>query len=283
MLIFLGFAIVIGSVVGGYIITGGSFAALSQPGEIIIILGAAMGAFIACQTKYTMGLIIKSIKRIVGDPSSSKLYYLDTLALLYALFTKMHREGVISIENDVEKPDSSAIFTKHPSIARNEATINFIGDTLRVYLTTGAPEDIDNLMESDMKIMKDEEMLPATSISHMAESMPGMGIVACVLGVVLTMGHIDAPPAVLGSHIGAALVGTFLGILCCYGFFGPMGEKLMASAEEHHFYYNAIKEAVAAAIRGSTPIIAVEYGRRAIPQTFRPSFNEMEERLKTGV
>ena len=153
---------------------------------------------------------------------------------------------------------------------------------MRVYLTTGAPEDIDNLMTSDMKIMEDEELLPAHAISHMAESMPGMGIVACVLGVVLTMGQIDAPPAVLGHHIGAALVGTFVGILFCYGFFGPMGAKLEASAEEHHFYYNAIKEAVAAAIRGSTPIIAVEYGRRAIPQTFRPTFNEMEERLKTG-
>lgn len=282
MLIIIGFIVVIGSVVGGYIVSGGNLLVLVQPGEFIIILGAAMGAFVASQTKYTMGLIIKSVKRMFGDPSSSKTYYLDTLALLYALFTKMHREGVISIESDVEKPESSSIFTKHPSIAKNAATVNFIGDTLRVYLTTGAPEDIDNLMNSDMKIMEDEELLPAHSISHMAESMPGMGIVACVLGVVLTMGHIDAPPAVLGHHIGAALVGTFVGILFCYGFFGPMGAKLEASAEEHHFYYNAIKEAVAAAIRGSTPIIAVEYGRRAIPQTFRPTFNEMEERLKAG-
>ena len=215
MLIIIGFIVVIGSVVGGYILSGGNLLVLIQPGEFIIILGAALGAFVASQTKYTMGLILKSFKRIFGDPASSKTYYLDTLALLYALFTKMHREGVISIESDVEKPESSSIFTKHPGISKNSATVNFIGDTLRVYLTTGAPEDIDNLMTSDMKIMEDEELLPAHAISHMAESMPGMGIVACVLGVVLTMGQIDAPPAVLGHHIGAALVGTFVGILFC--------------------------------------------------------------------
>lgn len=282
ILVLFGFAVVFASVLGGFVVEGGNPIVLLQPGEFIIILGAAVGAFTASQTKYTMGLIGKSVKRIFGDPASSKGHYLDTLALLYALFTKMHREGVISIENDVEKPESSSIFTKYPSIARNSNTINFIGDTLRVYLTTGAPEDIDNLMESDMKIMRDEEMIPANSIAHTAESMPGMGIVACVLGVVLTMSHIDAPPAVLGHNIAAALIGTFIGILTCYGFFGPMGAKLEASAEEHHFYYNAIKEAVAAAIRGSTPIIAVEYGRRAIPQTYRPTFNEMEERLKAG-
>lgn len=282
MLIIIGFIVVIVSVIGGYLVSGGNLLVLVQPGEYMIILGAALGAFVASQTKYTMGLILKSFKAIFGDPATSKTKYLETLALLYALFTKMHREGVISIESDVERPESSSIFSKYPAISRNAATVNFIGDTLRVYLTTGAPEDIDNLMESDMQVMKDEELIPAHAISHMAEAMPGMGIVACVLGVVLTMGHIDAPPAVLGHHIGAALVGTFIGILFCYGFFGPVGAKLEASAEEHHFYYNAIKEAVAAAIRGSTPIISVEYGRRAIPHTFRPTFAEMEERLKTG-
>ena len=282
MLVIVGYVIVFGCIVVGYIMAQGNFGILLQIPEYIIIAGATLGAFVASQTKYTLKLCCKSFKHIMGDPGSSKVRYLETLALLYALFTKMHREGVISIEGDVEKPESSAIFTKYPSIAKNKTTVNFIGDTLRVYLTTGAPEDIDNLMESDMKVIHEEEMIPAHTISHTAESLPGMGIVACVLGVVLTMQKINEPPEVLGHYIAAALVGTFVGILLCYGVVGPMGSKLEASAEEQHFYYNAIKEAVSAAIRGSTPIIAVEYGRRAIPLAFRPSFAEMEERLKTG-
>lgn len=282
MYIIIGIGIVFGSVITGYVMAQGDFGILFQPAEYIIILGASLGAFFASQTKYTWGLILKSLKHIVGDPGSSKGKYLETLALLYALFSKMHREGVISIEGDVEKPESSPIFSKYPSISKNHKTVTFIGDTLRVYLTTGDPADIDSLMAVDMETMHEEEMLPAHAVTHMAESMPGMGIVACVLGVVLAMGKINEPPEVLGHYIAAALVGTFVGILFCYGLFGPMGAKLENHAHEEHFYYNAIKEAVAAAIRGSTPLIAVEYGRRAIPYPFRPSFAEMEEKLKSG-
>lgn len=188
---------------------------------------------------------------------------------------------MISIEQDIEKPEGSSIFNKYPSIAKDKHTVHFIGDTLRVYLTTGDPNEIDSLMEVDMKSMHEEESIAPHSIGRMAESMPGMGIVAAVLGVVLTMGKISEPPEVLGHHIGAALVGTFIGILFCYGVFGPMGAKIEQTNHEHHMYFAVIKEAVAAAIRGSTPIIAVEYGRRAIPHTFRPTFAEMEEKLKS--
>ncbi len=280
MYIIIGLLIVIGSVVAGYVMAKGDFLILFQPAEYVIILGACMGAFFASQTKYTWKLILKSLKHIFGDPGSSKEKYLETLGLLYALFSKMHREGVISIESDVEKPESSAIFNKYPTISSSPRTVTFIGDTLRVYLTTGDPADIDSLMAIDMHTMHEEELLPAHAVTHMAESMPGMGIVACVLGVVLSMSKINEPPEVLGHYIAAALVGTFVGILLCYGFFGPMGAKLENHAHEEHFYYNSIKEAVAAAIRGSTPLMAVEYGRRAIPNPFRPTFSEMEESLK---
>lgn len=282
MYILIGLVIVVGSVCTGYIMAKGDFSILFQPAEYIIILGAGLGAFFGSQTKYTFGLILKSFGHIFGDPGSNKAKYLETLALLYALFSKMHREGVISIESDVEKPESSPIFSKYPSISKKAKTVTFIGDTLRVYLTTGDPADIDSLMNVDMATMHEEEMLPAHAISHMAESMPGMGTVAAVLGVVLTMSKINEPPEVLGHYIAAALVGTFVGILFCYGIFGPMGAKLENFAHEEHFYYNTIKEAVAAAIRGSTPLIAVEYGRRAIPAPFRPTFAEMEEKLKSG-
>ena len=281
MYLLIGLIIVVVSVVAGYAMSHGEWGVLFQPAEFLIILGCGLGAFFGSQTKYTFSLIMKSLKRLFADPGSSKTRYLETLAMLYALFTKMHREGVISIESDVERPESSPIFNKFPAIAKNTVLINFIGDTLRVYLTTGDPADIDSLMKVDMQTIHEEGMLPAHSVSHMAESMPGMGIVACVLGVVLTMGKINEPPEVLGHHIGAALVGTFFGILCCYGLFGPMGSKLENYEAEEHFYFNAVKEAVSAAIRGATPLIAVEYGRRAIPYPFRPKFSEMEDKLKS--
>ena len=279
MYLVIGLVIVALSVFTGYTLSHGEWAVLFQPAEFIIILGCGLGAFFGSQTKYTFGLIVKSLKHLFADPGSSKGRYLETLALLYALFSKMHREGVISIESDVEKPESSPIFSKYPN---NSKVVNFIGDTLRVYLTTGDPADIDSLMDVDINTMREEGILPAHAVSHMAESMPGMGIVACVLGVVLAMGKINEPPEILGHYIAAALVGTFFGILCCYGLFGPMGSKLENYVAEEHFYYHSVKEAVAAAIRGSTPLIAVEYGRRAIPYPFRPAFAEMEERLKSG-
>lgn len=282
MYLLIGLIIVIVSIFSGYTMAHGQWGILFQPAEFIIILGCGLGAFFGSQTKYTFSLILKSLKHLFGDPGSSKARYLETLALLYALFTKMHREGVISIESDVEKPESSAIFSKYPNISKDRKLVSFISDTLRVYLTTGDPADIDSLMDVDMDTMREEGMLPAHSVTHMAESLPGMGIVACVLGVVLAMSKITEPPDVLGHYIGAALVGTFFGILCCYGFFGPMGSKLENYVSEEHFYFNAVKEAVAAAIRGSTPLIAVEYGRRAIPYPFRPTFPEMEEKLRSG-
>lgn len=282
MYLLIGLIVVAASVFTGYTLAHGTWSVLFQPAEFIIILGCGLGAFFGSQTKYTLGLIIKSLKHLFSDPGSSKSRYLETLALLYALFTKMHREGVISIESDVEKPESSAIFSKYPTVSKDTKLVSFIGDTLRVYLTTGDPADIDSLMDVDMETMREEGMLPAHAVSHMAESMPGMGIVACVLGVVLAMGKITEPPEVLGHYIGAALVGTFFGILCCYGLFGPMGAKLENYVSEEHFYFNSVKEAVAAAIRGSTPLIAVEYGRRAIPFPFRPSFLQMEEKLRGG-
>lgn len=282
MYLLIGLAIVAASVFTGYTLAHGEWGVLFQPAEFIIILGCSLGAFFGSQTKYTFSLIVKSLKHLFADPGSNKSRYLETLALLYALFSKMHREGVISIESDVEKPEASPIFSKYPNVSKDTRIVNFIGDTLRVYLTTGDPADIDSLMDVDIATMREEGILPAHAVSHMAESMPGMGIVACVLGVVLAMGKINEPPEVLGHYIGAALVGTFFGILCCYGLFGPMGAKLENFVSEEHFYYHSIKEAVAAAIRGSTPLIAVEYGRRTIPYPFRPAFAEMEEKLKNG-
>ncbi len=281
MFVIIGFIIVLGSVLGGYAIVQGNFAILLQPAELLIIFGAGFGAFIASNSSFTLKLAAKGLGHMLAN-GPSKNQYLEMLALLYGLFAKMQREGIISVEKDIEQPDSSPLFQRFPIMAKDKAACFFIGDTLRVYLTTGNAGELDKLMGVDMNSMHDEEILPAHSIGHMAESMPGMGIVAAVLGVVITMGHIDAPPAELGHHIGAALIGTFLGILLCYGFIGPMGAKLETLAHERHLFFRAIREALAAAVRGSSPIVALEYGRRAIPLAFRPSFLEMEQKLKGG-
>jgi chemotaxis protein MotA len=279
MFVLLGFLIVLGSVLGGYAIVQGNFAILLQPAELLIIFGAGFGAFVASNSAFSLKLCAKGLGHMFGN-GPSKAQYLEMLALLYGLFAKMQREGIISVEKDIEQPDSSPLFQRFPAMAKDKAACFFIGDTLRVYLTTGNAGELDKLMGVDMSSMHDEETLPAHSISHMAESMPGMGIVAAVLGVVITMGHIDAPPAELGHHIGAALIGTFLGILLCYGFIGPIGAKLETLAHERHLFFRAIREALAACVRGSSPIVALEYGRRAIPLAFRPTFLEMEQKLK---
>ena len=277
MFLLIGYIIVIGSVLGGFMMEHGNPAMIVQPAEFIIIVGAGLGAFFASQTKYSFGLVLKGMKRMFGDPGMSKARYLEALALLYSIFNKINRDGPLSLEADIEKPESSALFNKYPSIAKNRHAVNFIADTLRVYITTGDQNGVDALMTLDMHATLEEELMPAHGISHMADSLPGMGIVAAVLGVVLTMSMINEPAEVLGHHIGAALIGTFVGILTCYGIFGPMGDKLERFATEEHLYYNAIKEAVAASLRGSSPLIAVEYGRRCIPHTHRPGFAEMEE------
>ena len=282
MFLVIGYVIVIGSVLGGFMMESGNPALIWQPAEFVIIVGAGLGAFFASQTKYSWGLVMRSMKRVASDPGMSKARYLEVLALLYTIFNKMNRDGPLSLEQDIEKPESSALFNKYPTIAKNPRVVNFIADTLRVYVTTGDQNEIESLMKLDMHITREEDLIPAHGIAHMAESLPGMGIVAAVLGVVLTMSMINEPPEILGHHIGAALIGTFIGILCCYGIFGPLGDKLERFANEEHFYYNAIKEAVAASLRGASPIIAVEYGRRSIPQTSRPGFSEMEEHVRKG-
>ena len=279
MFILIGFLVVVGSVCGGYAMVHGDFHTLWQPSEIIIILGSGVGAFIASSSAFSLKLSLKGLKHSFSNGPSKK-HYMEMLALLYGLFAKMQREGIISIEKDIEQPDQSQIFQQYPLMVKDKEACFFIGDTLRVYLTTGNAGELDKLMGVDMATMHEEEAIPAHSIVVFAESLPGLGIVAAVLGIIITMGSINEPPEVLGHHIGAALVGTFLGILFCYGFFGPIGAKMHNLAEERHLFFRAIREAVAAAVRGSSPIVALEYGRRAIPLCYRPTFLDMEQALK---
>ena len=280
MFILIGYVIVFGSVIGGFMMSGGRVEMLIHISEIIIIAGAAFGALVASSTGFGLKGALKGfIHAFTGKPAG-KTEYLELLSVLFGLFSKMHREGVISIEKDIEQPDSSPLFQRYPKIGKDKAACFFIGDTLRVYLTTGNAGELESLMSVDMHAMHEEEMNPAHAVERTAEALPGMGIVAAVLGVVLTMSKINEGAEVLGHSIAAALVGTFVGILLCYGVVGPIAAKMINLATEREFFFRVIRESVAAAVRGSSPIIALEYGRRAIPLAFRPTFQEMEQKCK---
>lgn len=280
MLAIFGFIVVIIAVLAGYAWHGGSLILLWQPSELVIIGGAAIGAFIASGTRYSLRQCKKNIKRAFFPKAIDKATYSQTLTLLFAMFSKMHREGIISIEQDIEKPESSPLFQQFPLVASDIQVCHFIGDTMRTYLTTGKTDELGELMDADIHSIKRELSIAPRSIERMAESLPGMGIVAAVLGVVLTMSKLDSPPNELGGYIGAALLGTFLGILFCYGFVGPISAKLENLDHEREVYMGCVREAVMAALRGLSPMVAIEYGRRNIPPEFRPTFTEMEESLK---
>ena len=280
MLTIIGFIIVGVSVVVGYMMGGGDPSKILHLNELIIIFGAASGAFIASCTNYAFRMALKQLPQVIMAKATSKATYLQTLTVLYALFSKMHREGIISIEKDIEEPANSSIFNSSPLMAKDKLACYFISDTLRTFLTTGKADELGELMDTDMESISAELEIAPHNLEKMAESLPGMGIVAAVLGVVLTMAYIDEEPAVLGGLIGAALLGTFLGILLCYGIFGPIATKLSNLQAERVTYFRFIREAVMASLKGLSPIIALEYGRRSIPPFYRPTFLEMESSLK---
>lgn len=281
MLAILGILVVIGSVAGGYLWHGGNLHVLFQPSELLIIGGAAVGGFLISSPGKVLGIVVANIKTIFASTQTSKADYLELLSLLNMIFSKIRKEGLISIEADIENPAKSAIFSKYKTVMANHHAVDFICDNLKVMITTNMPpHEMDNLMSIDIEAHHKEEILPSLSIGKVADALPGLGIVAAVLGVVLTMGKIDQPPAVLGNSIGAALVGTFLGVLLCYGFVGPMSTNLEHKAKNKEIYFEVIKVSLVAFIGGTAPQMAVEFGRRAITTSERPSFSELENAIR---
>lgn len=281
MIAIVGFLIVTASVLAGYMWHGGVLVLLWQPSELLIILGSAIGGFVASATRYSLKQCFKNLGQVFFPRAIGKETYAQTLALLYSLFSKVHREGIISIEKDIEDPLNSALFSSFPLIKRDKQVCHFIGDTMRTYLTTGKADELGGLMNADVSSIKQELSVAPANIGRLADSLPGMGIVAAVLGVVLTMSKLDSPPNELGGYIGAALLGTFLGILFCYGFIGPMSNKLENLEKERITYFGSVREAVLASLKGLSPMVALEYGRRSIPPQYRPTFTEMEDKLKS--
>ncbi len=282
MFVIIGAIIVFVGVIGGYLMEKGNLSVLIQPAELFIIYGAVIGGFLIANPPKLVSITISSILNLLSHKTHTKEDYQELLLLLNGLFYKIRQQGLVSVESDVDDTASSPLFNAYPRVMKNHHAITFIGDTLRTCMsTTIETHELENLMENELDARREEMLLPAKSVNVVADSLPGLGIVAAVLGVVLTMGKMGEPPEVLGHSIGAALVGTFLGVLSCYGFVGPIGKALEHVVMEHNQYLNVIKVGLLAFIGGAAPKVAVEFSRRVIPDSARPSFMEVEELLRS--
>ena len=282
MVAIIGFVIVTVSVVGGYILEHGNISVLFQPVELLIIAGAALGAFVVATPMKFIKTVIGATIRVFSYSPYIKEDYIDLLQLLNGIFYKIRQQGLVAIESDVDNPEESSLFKSYPRVLKNHHALAFLTDTLRTVMTTTiAPHELEALIDSELEAHHEESMFPSQTLSFVADMLPGLGIVAAVLGVVITMGKINEPPAVLGNSVGAALVGTFLGILLCYGYVGPMAKNMALIAAEDLQYLTVLKVALLAFISGGVaPKVAVEFGRRVIPTDAKPSFVELEDSLR---
>ncbi len=283
MFIFIGMAIVIGAVLGGYLMEEGNLSLLIQPAELIIIFGAALGGFVIASPLKVIKAVQGGMMRMFTSRIYARADYLDALVLLSEIFYKIRKEGLVSIEADLDDPEKSAIFKKYPKFIKNHHALEFLTDTLRTLTITDIEaHELGSLLDYEIEAHFEEALIPAKSIANVADSLPGLGIVAAVLGVVLTMKKISEPPEVLGHSIGAALVGTFLGVLLCYGFVGPMSRNLEAVANEDREFLTVVKAALLAFVNTPSPQVAIEFARRVVPGELRPSFLELETLIKNS-
>jgi chemotaxis protein MotA len=281
MKLIIGFLVVVGSVFGGYVLSHGILMALFQPFELMIIAGGALGAFIVANPPHVIKAVIKGLPGLLKGAKYSKQSYMDLLALMYDLFAKARKEGLMALENDIEEPEQSEIFKKYPKVMADHHALEFITDYMRLMVGGSMnPFELENLMDLELEVHHHEALLPSESVTTMSDGLPGFGIVAAVMGVVITMGSLGDPPEILGAHIAAALVGTFLGILLAYGFVGPMASALKHRAEDEAQFLACIKVCIMATLNGYTPQIAVEFGRKVLSSTVRPGFTELEEHVK---
>ncbi len=277
----IGILVVLGCVVGGYIMGQGNLAVLFQPAEMIIIFGAAIGNFVISSPPKVLKATLGSLSKLFGGKAYTRQDYEEVLLLLNEIFFKIRKEGLVSIESDIEDPEKSEIFKKYMNFLKDHHALAFLADTLRTLTIMDIDaHELANLLDYEIEAHHEEALSPSGAIANVADALPGLGIVAAVLGVVITMGHLDQPPDVLGHHIGAALVGTFMGVLMCYGFVGPMAKNLENNASEGREYLNVIKVALLSFVNSPSPQMAVEFGRRVVPQDQRPSFLELEQLIK---
>jgi chemotaxis protein MotA len=281
MISVIGLGIVAVAVISGYLMEHGQIMVLFQPAEFVIIGGAALGSLLASVPMKVLTSLIGQLGKILSSGPSKKAY-IDLLTMMYELFNVARKDGLVGLESHIENPEKSSVLTKYPDIIKNHHTLNFLVDTVRLIIMGGVPEhDLDAMMDLDLETHHHEKLLPSTALARVGDSLPGLGIVAAVLGVVITMGAIGGPPEVIGEKVGAALVGTFLGVLLSYGFVQPLSANIQLQTEVEGQYYICLKQGLLAFHKGFAASIAVEFARRVISSDVRPSFSEVEEACRS--
>jgi chemotaxis protein MotA len=278
----IGILVVFGAIVGGYLMEHGNIRVLLQPAELLIIGGAATGTVLIANPLHILKKIVTGVGGAFGGSKFSRERYIESLKMMYDLFNKARKEGLMGLEADVEEPEKSPIFSKYPQFLKEHHIRDYVCDTLRMAVTGADAFDLDQLLDLDMEVHHLDSGQPIAALSSMADSLPGLGIVAAVLGVVITMGALGGPPEEIGRKVAAALVGTFLGILLCYGFVGPLAANMAKRAEEERAYLHVLRVVMITFLKGTAPIMAVEAARRAIPGHVRPSFQEVEKACRTS-
>ena len=277
MISLVGILVVFASVIGGFLMEKGKLPVLLQPSEFVTIAGAALGTIVVANPPRVLKGICAGLLAVIKGSGVTEKFYVESLKMLFELFTKARKEGMIAIEGDIEEPEQSAIFSKYPAFLKDHHGTAFVCDTMRMAVTGGVkPFDLDQMMELDLEVHHHTSLAPTQAMMSMADALPGLGIVAAVLGIVVTMGALGGPPAEIGHKVAAALVGTFLGILLCYGVIGPLAANMAKVVDERHAYYGVLRTTLLAFIKGTAPIMAVEIGRRAIPEYVRPKFAALE-------
>jgi chemotaxis protein MotA len=281
LLVIIGYVVVTASVFGGFAIAGGHLAALLQPVELLMIGGAATGAFLVGNNGKAIKATLKALPTLLKGSKHTKALYMELMTLLFEILSKVRKEGLMSIEGDVESPEESPIFSKYPAILADHHIVEFMTDYLRLMVSGNMDAfQIENLMDNEIETHHAEGEVPAHVIAKMGDALPAFGIVAAVMGVVHTMASVGLPPAELGILIANALVGTFLGILLAYGFVGPLASLLEQKLHESSKMFDCVKVTLLASLNGYAPALAVEFGRKVLFSTERPSFIELEEHIK---
>lgn len=278
---FVGILVVLGCVFGGFIASGGHIHVMIQPFEVLIIGGAAAGGFLIANPIGTVKMAIGMALKGLTKKGPNKAEYLELLQMMFQLFQLFRKDGPQAVEKHIEEPESSEIFKAYPAFLKNHHAVDFLCDTMKITLSADLSQyDVDDLLDQDIKVAHEQEHAAQHAISQVGDALPGLGIVAAVLGIVHTMSYLDAGVEKIGEMVAAALVGTFLGVLMCYGFVGPIASKMGSDISEEGRYLMVIKAAMVALQRGAPPLVCIEFARRGIFPTERPSFEEMDAASK---
>lgn len=281
MIAIVGILIVIFSVLGGYAMAGGPFAVLFQPAELVIIMGSAFGTVLLGTPPKVLRALGVALPVVFKGSPYSKAAYIEMLTMQFEVFSKMRKNGLLALEEDVADPMASPTFQSYPKFLGNKKAVTFFCDSLKLLIDGTDAGDAEHIMMSDMATQQEESVLPAGVLTKVGDAMPGLGIVAAVLGIIVTMQSLDGPPEVLGEHIGAALVGTFLGILVSYGFFQPIAGALEAITRDENKYLQCMMVGLISSAQGASPRTAIEQVRRVIYTAERPTTVDMAEAVNS--